>query len=86
MDLIDAPAVNRWILCSEKMPETNEPVIFSVERGYKQVCCGYRCRYSLLGANHRMWKDKISDLHYTDYDVIAWMPMPDAYETSESEV
>lgn len=67
-------AVNRWIPCSERLPETIEPVIFSVERGYKQVCCGYRY------GKHRMWRDRISGLHYTDYDVIAWMPMPDAYE------
>lgn len=73
----DAPAVNRWIPCSERLPETIEPVIFSVERGYKQVCCGYRY------GKHRMWKDRISGLHYMDYDVIAWMPMPDAYEPPE---
>ena len=71
------PSVNRWIPCIERLPETIEPVIFSVERGYKQVCCGYRY------GKHRMWKDRISGLHYTDYDVIAWMPMPDAYEPPE---
>lgn len=82
----NAPVVNRWIPCSERMPESREGVIFTVDRGHPFVCVGYRINSERDGLKLRRWFDKLSGLNFSDYDVKAWMPMPDAYEPPESEV
>jgi hypothetical protein len=81
----DAPAVNRWIPCSERMPENRCGVIFTVDRGHPFVCVGYRINTEREGLKLQRWFDKLSGLNFSDYDVKAWMPMPDAYEPPEKE-
>jgi hypothetical protein len=71
-------AVNRWIPCSERLPESRCGVIFTVDRGHPFVCVGYRINNERKGLQR--WFDKLSGLNFSDYDVKAWMPMPDAYE------
>ena len=84
--IMDAPAVNRWIPCSERLPENKCGVIFTVDRGHPFVCVGYRINSEREGLKLQRWFDKLSGLNFSDYDVKAWMPMPDAYEPPESEV
>lgn len=70
-----APAVNRWISCSERFPENDEPVL---------ITCNSLCV-------HKAWYDDVmhrfnisdSDYWYREDAVLAWMPMPDAYEPPE---
>lgn len=73
-----------WIPCSERLPNSGEGIIFTVDRGHPFVCVGYRINNERKGLQR--WFDKLSGLNFSDYDVKAWMPMPDAYEPPESEV
>lgn len=77
-----SPAVNRWIPCSNRMPENRENVIFTINRGSPMIGCGYRI-HNVRGELLARWFDKLSGLNFSDYDVTAWMPMPDAYEPPE---
>lgn len=81
----NAPAVNRWIPCSERLPENKCGVIFTVDRGHSFVCVGYRINSEREGLKLQRWFDKLSGLNFSDYDVKAWMPMPDAYKPPEKE-
>ena len=76
----------KWIPCSERMPESKTGVIFTVDRGHPFICVGYRINSEREGLKLQRWFDKLSGLNFSDYDVKAWMPMPDAYEPPESEV
>ena len=78
-------SVNHWIQCSERMPENRCGVIFTVDRGHPFVCVGYRINTEREGLKLQRWFDKLSGLNFSDYDVKAWMPMPDAYEPPEKE-
>lgn len=80
---IDAQPV--WIPCSERMPENRCVVIFTVDRGHPYVCVGFRINTEREGLKLQRWFDKLSWLNFSDYDVKAWMPMPDAYEETEKE-
>ena len=77
----EVPIVNRWIPCSERLPESREGVIFTVDRGHPFVCVGYRINNER--EKLQRWFDKLSGLNFSDYDVTSWMPMPEAYETEE---
>lgn len=73
----DIPAANRWIPCSEMFPEDDEPVLIS--------CNSYHV--------HKAWYDDIthrfnisdSDYWYREDEVLAWMPLPEAYRPSKNE-
>lgn len=78
-----AKFAERWIPCSERLPENGCGVIFTVDRGHPFVCVGYRINND--GLKLQMWFDKLSGLNFSDYDVKAWMPMPDAYEPRTTE-
>ena len=80
-----APAVNRWIAVEDALPENRCGVIFTVDRGHPFVCVGYRINTEREGLKLQRWFDKLSGLNFSDYDVKAWMPMPDAYEPPEKE-
>ena len=82
----DIPAVNRWIPVEDALPENKCGVIFTVDRGHPFVCVGYRINSERDGLKLQRWFDKLSGLNFSDYDVKAWMPMPDAYEPPESKV
>lgn len=77
--------VNLWIPCSERMPEDRTGIIFTVDIGHPFVCVGYRINGEREGLKLQRWFDKLSGLNFIDYDVKAWMPMPDAYKPPEKE-
>ena len=76
----NAPAVNRWIPCRERLPENKCGVIFTVDRGHPFVCVGYRINSEREGLKLQRWFDKLSGLNFSDYDVKAWMPLPEPPE------
>lgn len=78
-------SVNRWIQCSERLPDNCTGVIFTVDRWHPFVCVGYHINSEREGLKLKRWFDKLSGLNFSDYDVKAWMPMPDAYEPPEKE-
>lgn len=68
-----APTVNRWIPCSERLPEDNAEVLVSFCRRYIKI------GYIEPGDGLRYWVipgHSVVPLNYIE----AWMPMPDAYE------
>ena len=74
----DAPSVNRWIPCSERLPEDNAEVLVSFCRRYVKI------GYIEPGDGLRYWVipgHTVAPLNYIE----AWMPMPDAYEPTEKE-
>jgi hypothetical protein len=70
----------QWIPCGERMPENRECVTFTINRGRPKIGCGYRIHSERGGLLLTRWFDKLSGLNFSDYDVTAWMPLPDAYE------
>ena len=74
---------DHWIPCSERLPENRCGVIFTVDRGHPFVCVGYRINSEREGLKLQRWFDKLSGLNFSDYDVTAWRPIPDAYEPPE---
>lgn len=70
----DAPAVNRWIPCSERLPHGGR-VLATTKQGYVVDVI-----FTFKGSQ---WF-RNGEYFPTD-TVIAWMPMPDAYEPPEKE-
>lgn len=75
--LDDVEPVRHWIPCSERFPENRCGVIFTVDRGHPFVCVGYRINSERDGLKLQRWFDKLSGLNFSDYDVKAWMPLPE---------
>ena len=65
----EAPAVNRWIPCSERLPLGGR-VLATTQRGYVIEV--------IFVAKGSQWF-RNGEYYPTD-PVIAWMPIPDAYE------
>ena len=77
----DAPVVNRWIPCNERLPEREGRYLCSL---YYPVP-----PYHLLHPENDTYIREVS-IQYFDgktfiASVVAWMPMPDDYEPSESQ-
>lgn len=78
----NAPAVNRWIPCSERLPENRERVLVCFRSGTVHIAVWYG-DYDEKGA----WKVTSqfpTKLYRTD-TIPKWMPMPDTYEPQETE-
>ena len=72
-EIINAPSVNRWIPCSERLPEDNAEVLVSFARRYVKI------GYIEPGDGLRYWVipgHSVVPLNYIE----AWMQMPDAYK------
>lgn len=79
-----APAVNCWIPCSERAPDSKEDVLVWFEYfRYGE----FNCLYQTYGiGNYNKNYDDWMVNHETGWDqlrVLAWMPMPDAYNPKE---
>jgi len=75
----DAPAINCWTPCSEKLPEINAEVLVTLR---KPELGGY---FRKIG---RFLGDKwlINNLYSASMEnVVAWMPLPDAYNPKEAQ-
>ena len=66
-------AEREWIPCSERLPEDNRDVLMCLEWG---IDIGTYDR----GEWHSEWIN-----HYDDDNVIAWQPLPEPYEGSDTE-
>lgn len=88
--LEDAPtidAVPRWIPCEEKLPDDGEDVLISYR--YKVGEGDTSHVYIALTSYGRIWSDSIFgdrkdwrqpfQFFYSNYEVIAWMPLPEPY-------
>lgn len=65
--LKNAPTVNQWISCSERLPEIGQYVICQCRAGIIDV---------LALDNDGIWFHDTEQEYYHDY-VIAWMPLPE---------
>lgn len=74
--IMNAPAVNRWIACSEELPASICRVLVTTFAGNVGI--------AVFNPEKKRWykNGEFYDLRL----IIAWMPMPNAYEPPESEV
>lgn len=79
----DAPAVNRWIPCSERMPDSKEDVLVWFEYfRYGEYDCLYQT-YGIGNYNKKYDDWMVNHETWSQLRVIAWMPLPDPYEEKE---
>lgn len=93
----DAPAVNRWIPCSERLPEGYELVLVTWVNHEPADCYAHIKDKPFTGAAHYhnglwWWESQCCEDYLAEYgkseidafdegiEVIAWMPVPPAYE------
>lgn len=70
----NAPAVNRWISCSERLPEYGEYVLFI--RKNCEVYVGYYDEKNTWNTDYQ-W--------FIGEDVTHWMPLPEPPKEDENE-
>ena len=80
----DAPAVNRWIPCSKKLPEIDKDVlVYAVRKDGVGDDVTTITRYvNYIWFGHRIdcephWQDPWQYFH-SDYEITHWMPKPGA--------
>ena len=72
--LENMPSAQRWIPCSERLPEARRSVILSTKEWTGEGC------YWETTTNHVIWKGYRWNATYWDDEVIAWMPLPEPYK------
>lgn len=69
--IMNAPSVNQWIPCSERLPEDGDYVIVTVWEGCVMIAWRYR----------NEWETESFSLD--DGEVNAWMPLPEPWKGEE---
>lgn len=79
-----APAVNRWIPCSEIMPKNNTPVLYvwHSKNGAIAVLHGWHFEIHAIGS---AWHQSGCGIDRPDDEVTHWMPLPDPPEEGAEE-
>lgn len=71
----------KWILCSERLPEIEVDVLVTQEY-YDLDCEEYRVdvNTACLDRDGNWFSGFFEDGYMEDYNVTAWMPLPEAYK------
>lgn len=73
MAIKDLPSAQRWIPCSERLPENRLYVLVT-----------YKYEYGLI--DHGItWYGQAEEKWDTSREVIAWMPLPEPYREGEQD-
>lgn len=83
------PTENRWIPCSERLPEPDKEVLISyryregegdTNHTYIDITTyGYMYFGGRMVNGEKYWRPPF-EYFSTNYEVIAWMPLPEPYE------
>lgn len=85
-DLPSAQPKQRWIPCSRHLPVVGEYVLATVRLHQKQntyLNVVYTCFLSRNGSNELYWIREDCHMVFNREDVLAWMPLPDAYKEDD---
>ena len=78
--LDDAPTVNKWIPCSERLPENGRQVLVYA-RSVHYALAKYDEMRDAGGVYRKQWVTFDAwKPFYTIKEVIAWMPLPEPYK------
>lgn len=83
-NLPSAQQKQRWILCSERLPEVGEDVLATVKipkMGLNLVFIAFRCRTASDGVFN--WSRDDYRMVFENDEVVAWMPLPDVYKEDD---
>lgn len=82
-DIENAPAVNRWIPCSERLPEPNETVLYvwRSKNGNVSVLHGWHFENRVENA----WHQSGIGMSRPNEEVTHWMPLPEPPESDAQE-
>lgn len=72
----DAPAVNRWVPVSERLPEEDKVVLVSTTTGYVD--------FAVLRWG-KWFPDGYNGVAFPPNRITAWMPKPNAYEPPDAD-
>lgn len=78
-ELQSMPSAPRWIPVSERLPEARRSVILSTKDWSGEGC------YWETTVHHVIWKGYRWNATYWDDEVIAWMPLPEAWRGEEDK-
>ena len=76
----DLPSADRWIPCSERMPERGEDVLITDEYGDVSIAS---IEYFSRIPEPWQWED-VYGIQIT-YIVLAWMPLPEPWKGADHE-
>lgn len=82
-DINDIPSAERWVPCSERLPEaTRKSYWVCTDNGGQHECRWTNNRFGLGESDEWGW----SIFDTPQYSkVVAWMPLPEPYEVEEGE-
>lgn len=72
-------AVNRWIPCSEKLPDDIKDCLVTLENG-----AVFQASYSSIGQEFRVICWHGIERFSADNKVVAWQPLPQPYNSTEN--
>ena len=75
------PKVGEWIPCSERLPEDPDENLYDLEEFPEY---NVMIKYAKIATTlHYMGDGEWGDSYGYGYEVIAWMPLPEAYKEGE---